>query len=67
MATFREGDKVTVTNPPANWADTKGKTGVVETTDGPDGLIAVKGIDNRIVEAIRGRRGYTADQISHAD
>lgn len=67
MSLFHKGDKVTVTNPPAHWADTRGKTGVVETTDGPDGLIAVKGIDNRLTEAVRGRRGYTADQIAHSD
>lgn len=60
MGLFSKGDKVTVTT-----GDAKGKTGTV-ASDGSksaDGLIAVKGIDGKVTEAVKGYRGYTADQL----
>jgi hypothetical protein len=68
VTTFKAGDKVIVVNPGSENAGTRGKTGTV-VDDGAlsGGLIAVKGIDGRVAEAIKGYRGYTADQIQHTD
>lgn len=56
---FRKGDKVTVTT-----GDAKGKTGTVKSDGSKSGgLIAVKGIDGKATEAVRGYRGYTADEL----
>lgn len=59
MGLFNKGDKVTVTT-----GDAAGRTGTV-VSDGSKsgGLIGVKGIDGRVTEAVKGYRGYTADQI----
>ncbi|MFF1341108.1 hypothetical protein ACFVYT_24845 [Streptomyces sp. NPDC058290] len=61
---FRMGDKVTVVAASPENAGTEGRTGVV-VDDGSKsgGLIAVKGIDNRLTESLKGYRGYTADQL----
>jgi hypothetical protein len=65
---FRKGDKVTVTNGGTDNPGTEGKEGVV-FDDGAEsgGLIAVKGVDGRLTEAVKGYRGYTADQLTHSD
>lgn len=64
---FRKGDKVTVTNPSRDNAGTKGKRGVV-VDDGSKsgGLMAVKGIDGRVAEAVKGYRGYYAEELTRA-
>jgi hypothetical protein len=64
---FRTGDKVTVVTAGPENAGTEGRTGVV-ADDGSKsgGLIAVKGIDSRLTETLKGYRGYTADQLKPA-
>lgn len=62
---FRKGDKVTVTNPSADNRGTRGKRGtVVDDGSKSGGLIAVKGIDGRIAEAVKGHRGYYAEELT---
>ncbi|MFL4904847.1 hypothetical protein ACJ6WF_17070 [Streptomyces sp. MMS24-I2-30] len=64
---FRKGDTVTVIDGGTDNPGTEGCTGtVVDDGSLSGGLIAVKGIDGRFAEAIKGYRGYTADQIKHA-
>lgn len=67
MSGFKKGDHVIVVAAGPENAGTVGKTGVV-FDDGAlsGGLIAVKGIDGRIAEAVKGYRGYTADQLRRA-
>lgn len=64
---FRKGDRVTVTNPSSDNRGTKGKQGVV-VDDGSlsGGLIAVKGIDGRLAEALKGHRGFYAEELTRA-
>lgn len=64
---FKKGDRVTVVAAGPENAGTVGKTGTV-FDDGAlsGGLIAVKGIDGRISEAVKGYRGYTSDQLRKA-
>ena len=63
----RKGDRVTVTNPSSDNRGTKGKRGVV-VDDGSlsGGLIGVKGIDGRVAEAVKGYRGYYAEELTRA-
>lgn len=62
MGLFSKGDKVTVTT-----GDAAGRTGtVVDDGSKSGGLMAVKGIDGRVTEAVKGYRGYTEDEISHS-
>lgn len=64
---FKKGDRVVVTAAGPENAGTVGKAGVVDSVEpGPDPLIAVKGIDGRLAEAVKGYRGYTADQLRKA-
>ncbi|MEW2578375.1 hypothetical protein [Streptomyces syringium] len=60
---FRKGDKVVVIDGGADNPGTEGKEGVVFYDEPFDGLFTVKGIDGRVVEAVRGYCGYTADQL----
>jgi len=64
MGTFNKGDRVVVVSAGSENAGTEGATGVV-VDDGSlsGGLIAVKGIDGRLAEAVKGYRAYTADQL----
>jgi ribosomal protein L21E len=65
---FKPGDRVTVTNPEPNSerAAYRGKTGTVETVGGPNELIAVKGLEGRVREAVMGRMGFYPDEITKA-
>lgn len=64
MSTYSKGDKVTVVDGGLDNPGTEGKTGfVVEDGTLSGGLIAVKGIDSRFAEAVKGYRGYYADQL----
>lgn len=64
MEQFKKGDRVIVVAAGPENAGTVGKTGVVfDDGSKAGGLIAVKGIDGRIAEAVKGYRGYTADQL----
>ncbi len=64
MGLFNKGDKVTVTvsDPDPNWGDARGRSGTVEAV-GPQGQIAVRGIDNDFIETHRGMRVYDADEL----
>jgi hypothetical protein len=63
---FRPGDRVTITNPHRERAAYRGKTGTVETAGGPNDLVAVKGLDGRLTEAIRGRVGFYPEELTKA-
>ncbi|MGW5173160.1 hypothetical protein ACWERY_02180 [Streptomyces sp. NPDC004082] len=67
MGQYSKGDRVVIVHAGAENAGTEGKTGIV-VDDGSlsGGDIAVKGIDSRITEAVRGYRSYTADQLRKA-
>ncbi|MFD4596756.1 hypothetical protein ACFWPQ_01860 [Streptomyces sp. NPDC058464] len=67
MSVYQTGDRVVVVSAGPENAGTVGKTGTV-VDDGTlsGGLIAVKGIDGRIAEAVKGYRGYYADQLRKA-
>ena len=67
MSAFKPGDRVIVVAAGPENAGTVGETGTV-VDDGAlsGGLIAVKGIDGRLAEAVKGYRGYTADQLRRA-
>ncbi|MGW2048593.1 hypothetical protein ACWCPF_25930 [Streptomyces sp. NPDC001858] len=68
MPVYSKGDRVTVVAAGPENAGTVGKTGtVVDDGSLSGGLIAVKGIDSRLVEAAMGYRGYTADQLRKAE
>lgn len=64
---FREGDRVTVTNPNPGNARYRGKTGTV-ADDGSKsgGLIGVKGIDGRLAETVKGIPAFYAEELSPA-
>jgi hypothetical protein len=67
MGQYSKGDRVTVTDGGVDNPGTEGKTGtVVDDGSLSGGLIAVKGIDSRFAEAVKGYRGYTADQLRRA-
>jgi hypothetical protein len=65
--TFRTGDRVTVTNPSPENAKYRGKTGIL-LDDGSKsgGLMAVKGLEGRVKEAVAGYRGFYADELTRA-
>ncbi|MFI9598901.1 hypothetical protein ACIHCX_03300 [Streptomyces sp. NPDC052043] len=64
MGAFKIGDRVIVVAADEENAGTVGKTGtVVDDGSLSGGLIGVKGIDGRFTEAVKGYRGYTADQL----
>lgn len=67
MGPFSKGDRVVVVSAGPENAGTEGATGVV-VDDGSlsGGEIAVKGIDGRFAEAVKGYRAYTADQLRQA-
>ncbi|MFJ9420722.1 hypothetical protein [Streptomyces sp. NPDC101249] len=67
MPTYRKGDRVKVIDGGVENRGTEGKTGEV-VIDGTlsGGLISVKGIDGRLAEAVKGYRGYYADQLRKA-
>ncbi|MEU6233839.1 hypothetical protein [Kitasatospora sp. NPDC047058] len=58
-----EGDSVTVINADGQNPKTLGRTGTVVQADPVNQLVAVKGIDNRFVEAVLGERAYRPDQL----
>lgn len=64
---FRKGDLVIVVAAGPENEGTVGETGVV-VDDGAlsGGDISVKGIDGKVVEAIKGYRSYTPDQLRKA-
>ncbi|WP_416477005.1 hypothetical protein [Streptomyces sp. LKA04] len=64
---FKKGDPVIVVAAGPENEGTVGRTGVVfyDESQG-DGEIAVKGIDSRAVEAIKGYRSYSPDQLRKA-
>lgn len=64
MGLFSKGDKVTVTfsDPDENWGNAQGRSGTVEAI-GPEGQVAVRGIDNDFIETHRGMRVYNADEL----
>ncbi|WP_333745127.1 hypothetical protein [Streptomyces ardesiacus] len=64
---FKKGDPVIVVAAGPENEGTVGKTGVV-VDDGAlsGGDIAVKGIDGRVTEAIKGYRSYTPNQLRKA-
>lgn len=62
---FRKGDRVTVANPSRENSTAKGKTGtVVDDGSKSGGLMTVKGIDGRVAEAVKGFRGFYAEELS---
>ena len=64
MGEFKKGDRVIVIAEGPENPGTEGRTGtVVDDGSLSGGLIAVKGIDGRVTEAVMGYRGYTADQL----
>lgn len=64
MGEFSKGDQVVVVSAGPENAGTEGSTGtVVDDGSRSGGEIAVKGIDHRVTEAIKGYRSYTADQL----
>jgi ribosomal protein L21E len=65
--TFRTGDRVTITDPAPERAAYRGKTGtVVDDGSKSGGLIAVKGLDGRLKEAVAGYHGFYADELKAA-
>ncbi|UPZ27673.1 hypothetical protein MUK60_07475 [Streptomyces sp. LRE541] len=67
MTTFQNGDSVTVVAAGPENEGTVGRTGtVVDDGSLSGGDIAVKGIDGRITETVKGYRSYTADQLRRA-
>lgn len=64
MSAFKEGDQVVVVAAGPENAGTVGRSGTVASVEpGPDPLIAVKGIDGRVTEAVKGYRAYTSIQL----
>lgn len=58
---FNKGDKVTVIDATDQNPKTLGRTGTV--VEQKNGLVAVKGLDNRLVELAVGERAYRPDQL----
>ena len=64
MGGFNKGDRVVVVSAGPENAGTEGQTGTVFYTEAEvDGQIAVKGIDGRIAEAVKGYRSYWPHQL----
>jgi hypothetical protein len=64
---FKKGDPVVVVAAGPENAGTVGKSGVVFYDESQaDGEIAVKGIDSKVTEAIKGYRTYSPDQLQKA-
>lgn len=64
---YRPGDRVTITNPHPENAKYRGKTGtVLDDGSKSGGLIAVKGLDGRLKEAVAGYRGFYAEELTQA-
>ncbi|MFF3928229.1 hypothetical protein [Streptomyces hirsutus] len=64
MGAFKKGDRVIVVAAGPENAGTVGKTGtVVDDGSLSGGDIAVKGIDGRVTEAVKGYRAYAPDQL----
>lgn len=63
---FRKGDKVVVIDGGKDNPGTEGRSGTVfyDETEA-DGEVAVKGIDGRVTEVIKGYRTYAPDQLAH--
>lgn len=62
---FQTGDTVTVTNPSPENVAYRDRTGtVLDDGSKSGGLIAVKGLDGRIREAVAGYRGFYADELT---
>lgn len=67
MAGYNVGDRVIVNSAGPENAGTEGRTGTVYSIEpGPGGLIALKSIEGRVSEAVKGYRAYTADQLRKA-
>lgn len=67
MGQFKKGDRVVVVVASPENAGTVGQAGVVFYDESEAaGEIAVKGIDGRIAEAVKGYRTYTPDQLRKA-
>ncbi|MGW2920391.1 hypothetical protein ACWDBF_21370 [Streptomyces angustmyceticus] len=64
---YRKGDRVTVTNPNPDNQRFRGRTGTV-ADDGSKsgGLMAVKGIDGRLAETVKGLPGFYPEELSPA-
>lgn len=60
---LRKGARVTVINADDQNPKTLGRTGTVVQVDRDSQLVAVKGIDNRLVELVLGERAYRHDQL----
>lgn len=62
---FQPGDRVTISNPSRENSAHRGKTGTVHD-DGSrsGGLIAVKGIQGRVREAVGGYIGFYANELT---
>ncbi|GES27898.1 hypothetical protein AB0G60_02750 [Streptomyces angustmyceticus] len=63
---FSKGDRVTVTNPNPGNARFRGRTGTVTDDGSKSGLMAVKGIDGRLAEAVKGTPGFYPEELSPA-
>jgi len=64
---FKPGDRVTITNPHPENAAYRGKTGTaLDDGSKSGGLIAVRGLDGRLREAVAGYRGFYADELTAA-
>lgn len=67
MSSFKKGDRVVVVAAGPENAGTVGKTGTVFYGESEaDGEIAVKGIDGKVTEVIKGYRTYAPDQLRRA-
>lgn len=67
MGQFKKGDRVVVVAAGPENAGTVGQSGVVFYDESEAvGEIAVKGVDGRIAEALKGYRTYAPDQLRHA-
>lgn len=65
MSTFQKGDRVVVVAAGPENSGTVGQTGTVFYPEA-GGEIAVKGIDGRFAEAVKGFRTYAPDQLRKA-
>lgn len=64
---FKTGDRVTITRPAPERAAYRGKSGtVIDDGSKSGGLIAIKGLDGRIREAVAGYVGFYADELTGA-
>jgi hypothetical protein len=64
---FQSGDRVRVTSPAPERSAHRGKTGtVLDDGSRSGGLIAVKGIEGRVREAVGGCIGFYANELTKA-